>query len=85
MKALFAAAASLMLVAPANAQVTGTTGAGSQIATGQSGPEGKCTRGATVNGERCQCRRIPSESSRRLSLRNVCMTPTQWKEWNRNQ
>lgn len=85
MKSLIVAAM-LTVAAPAGAQVAGTVGgAGAQVETGQSAPAGKCERGATVDGERCVCRRVPVESSSRMSLRNVCMTPKQWRVWDRER
>lgn len=88
MKLLITAVAALAFAFPSTAQVTGATGgSASQIETGQSSaPEGqRCERGKTVNGERCICRRIEVESSSRMSIRSVCMTASQWREFERTR
>lgn len=84
MKLLIVAAAAFAIALPASAQITGNTGSGGAgVQTGQEAPDGRCARGQTVNGERCLCRRIEVESSSRMSLRTVCRTASQWREWDR--
>lgn len=88
MKYWVSAIAAIAIAAPAAGQITGAAGgAANRVETGQSAPEsdGRCRAGATLNGERCKCRRIPTESSSRMSLRSVCMTPSQWKIWERER
>lgn len=84
MKSLIVAAAAFAFALPVSAQIAGAgSGAGSQIQTGQAVPDGQCARGQEVNGERCMCRRIEVESSSRMSLRTVCRTASQWRQWER--
>lgn len=84
MKLMLAAVAVFAFAVPTSAQITGNAGSGgTQIQTGQAVPDGQCVRGQTVNGERCVCRRIEVESSSRMSLRTICRTTTQWRQWDR--
>ncbi len=82
MKLLIAALASLALAMPVAAQDRGPGDAGSRVSTGQVVPEGTCTRGEAVNGERCVCRRL-AESASRLAARTVCRTVSGWRQWER--
>ena len=83
MKLLISAAAVLAFASPATAQDRGPGDVGSRVSTTQAMPEGQCTRGETVNGERCLCRRAQGESNSRLGNRVVCRTATGWREWDR--
>lgn len=84
MKLLISAVAVVAFALPAAAQITGNSGSGGAgVQTGQAVPDGQCVRGQTVNGDRCICRRIEVESSSRMSLRTICRTAGQWRQWDR--
>ncbi len=83
MKLLISAAAVVAFALPVSAQDRGPGDVGSRVATSSATPETQCTRGDTVNGERCLCRRAQGESNSRLGNRVICRTQSGWRAWER--
>jgi hypothetical protein len=82
MRTVVFAMAALVMSAPAVAQTQ--AGSGGAVASGQADvPQSSGEPGTNANGERRICRRIEVESSSRMSLRRVCMTSREWKEYER--
>ena len=83
MRTIILAISALVIATPAMAQPQ--SGSGASVATGQANlPEGSAEAGTTAEGQRKVCRRIPTESSSRMSLRRVCLTTREWREFDRN-
>lgn len=80
----FVAVALLAVFVSAPALAQPSSGSGASLGGGNSAqPEGSSESGTDANGERRTCRRIPVESSSRMSLRRVCMTRAEWTNYER--
>ncbi len=83
MRTVILAISSLVIATPAMAQPQSASGA--SVATGQANlPEVSSEAGTTADGQRKVCRRIETDSTSRMATRRVCLTASEWREFDRN-
>lgn len=83
MKKMLFVASALLVCTPAYAGPAQTAATGSSVRSHGSTPEGSSEAGTNANGERRVCRRVPTTENR-VGARRVCMTPAEWKAYNRS-